>query len=82
MISLMKATLLALFVTLAAGKKTPQPFGVLNVPRGGGAIGPLDEAMMIDLGKVATTAYVAGSGAKILAAQAGTSAPKVRMNKE
>jgi hypothetical protein len=50
----------------------------LSIPRGGGAIGPLDSDLVMNLSKTAVTAYVAGSASKYINKQTGGSDSQVR----
>jgi hypothetical protein len=54
----------------------------LNIPRGGGAIGPLDSDLALNLSKTAVTAYVAGSASKYINKQTGGTDSQVRKNKQ
>jgi hypothetical protein len=71
--------LLALFATVTAAR-VPTTFvaknSALNI-RGGGEIGPLDADLAIQLGKAATSAYIAGSASKYIAGATGGTAPQV-----
>jgi hypothetical protein len=45
--------------------------------RGGGAIGPLDEDLALQLAKAGAAAYVAGAGSKLVADKTGASGAQV-----
>lgn len=52
----------------------------LSIPRGGGATGPLDADLAMNLSKTAATAYVAGSASKYINKQTGGADSQVRTN--
>ena len=47
--------------------------------RGGGAIGPLDEELAVQLAKAGATAYVAGAASKFVADKSGASGSQVSL---
>eukprot|EP00978_Attheya_sp_CCMP212_P021036 scaffold60984_cov47-Attheya_sp.AAC.3 len=71
--------ILALFATVTAAR-VPTTFvaknSALNI-RGGGEIGPLDADLALQLGKAATSAFVAGSASKYIAGATGGTAPQL-----
>ena len=69
------ALLLAIIAVVQA-KPTFVTSKALNV-RGGGSLGPLDEELATKLGATAVACYVGSSATKIVAGQAGGSAPAV-----
>jgi hypothetical protein len=70
------ALLIALF-TIVQAKPTFTLDRALQT-RGGGAIGPLDGDLAVQLSKTAATAYLAGSASKYITSQTGGSNTQVR----
>lgn len=72
--------LLTLFAFSAEARRiqTPEAYAKTLQIRGGGAIGPLDGDLAMQLSKTVTTAYIAGSASKFIAAQTGGGSTQVR----
>lgn len=69
------ALILSILASFAVASKSPA-FAALSV-RGGAELGPLDGELAMKLAKTATTAFVAGSASKYIAAQTGGSDTQV-----
>jgi hypothetical protein len=73
---------IALLITLLTCVQAKKAFTLDRAlqTRGGGAIGPLDADLAVQLSKTAATAYVAGSASKFITGQTGGTNTQVRTN--